>query len=553
MKSIFKTVLSIKDEPSMWKKFNFTALMKETYSLRRICSENEDIVAFVEGDKICVMMADWKLKTNELADECPFMSSPPLYFTESSHRLSPVFRLYTICEALRQRPDLKNTEISGIFLTTSHIINEDEMWYIWDGLNIIVRSVKEMKYSVSIKHKSQLWTSISAYLRELDLENFIDLQRYSKTLDKIKETDIAPKGENRSESAASATPQATPNPQKAKAKTKRKDVRLEDIIDKDDPVFHMLGPDGSSCFSSANLPPMQVYSPMDNATDRLNEMIGLGDIKEHISALRNLVLYKKKLRNYPEITPPEISLHSIFKGSPGTGKTSVALLYASVLKEAGILSKGYLLLANGRNSFMGKWVGTEEKNVRMALAAAKGNVLMIDEAYTLASPNEMDYVRNVLPLMLQLLADEEYRDIAVVMCGYDHEMEFMLNSNPGLRSRFPNVFHFKDYSKEELYDIAIKRITQNGYKISDEASEKISKVLEQMYQNRDISKWANAREVSNLFDKILVAHANRCISSDIEGEMLITITEEDIPDMSKAGSSRGACKKIGFSQTKGRG
>ena len=218
MKSIFKTVLSIKDESSMWKKFNFTALMKETYSLRRICSENEDIVAFVEGDKICVMMADWKLKTNELADECPFMSSPPLYFTESSHRLSPVFRLYTICEALRQHPDLKNAEISGIFLTTSHIINEDEMEYIWDGLNIIVRSVKEMKYSVSIKHKSQLWTSISVYLRELDLENFIDLQRYSKTLDKMKETDIAPKGENRSESATSATPQTTPNPQKVKTK-----------------------------------------------------------------------------------------------------------------------------------------------------------------------------------------------------------------------------------------------------------------------------------------------------------------------------------------------
>jgi SpoVK/Ycf46/Vps4 family AAA+-type ATPase len=273
-------------------------------------------------------------------------------------------------------------------------------------------------------------------------------------------------------------------------------------------------------------------------------MIGLQEIKEHITRVKNFVLFKKKVKDIPDIECPDISLHAMFVGPPGSGKTSVGLLYASILKEAGILSKGNLLLANGRNAFMGKYVGSEEKNVRMALAAAKGNVLLVDEAYTLVNANEMDYARNVLPMMLQLLSDEEYRDIAVILCGYDAEMDFLLSSNPGLRSRFPNIFHFEDYSLDELQKIAVKKIQQSGYILTDEANRKISQVLQEMYESRVKTQWANGREASNLFDRILVAHANRCISSGAEGDMLITITVEDIPEAEKKPVKKS--RKIGF-------
>ena len=525
MKDIIKAVLSVSDESSMWQKFNFTVQMRETYSLKKVCLDTEDIFALVEDNEVCVLMADSALQNTEMADESLSAGSYPLYFNKDGNRTSPVFRLYAVCEALRQHPGLKNASISGVLLTTSVICNAAEMAHIWDGLDISVRCVKQMKYSLSLKNRPLIWEKMPAYLGKKPLEKFVDLKKYEIVLDDI----------------------VVPKPEKVrKPRCRHEEIRLEDIIDKTDPIFHTLGGDGGSSFSSANLPPMQVFPPMEDATALLEDMVGLDEIKEHISILRNFVLFRNKLRAFPDTVTPEISLHSVFKGSPGTGKTSVARLYASVLKEAGIISKGNLLLANGRNSFTGKWAGTEEKNVRMALAAAKGNVLMIDEAYTLATPNPTDQVRNVLPMMLQILADEEYRDIAVILCGYDHEMEELLNVNPGLRSRFPNVFNFKDYSVAELYEMMLNRIDQNGYRISDNAASKISEVLESMYKNRNPEQWANGREVTNLFDKILVTHANRCISCGVDGDKLITITSDDIPAYVNPGNPARKVRQIGF-------
>lgn len=513
LKSI-KNALAIKDESSMWDSFNTVFINSQTYALKETGSMKDDIYACVNYDDVCVIMMDSSANATELADEEAFGNEYPQYFTESSHRVSPVFRLWAVCEALKQHPGLRKAKISGVLFTTSHIINEEEMEDIWRAMNITVRCVKKMRYAVFLSPNKELWENVSAYLREKPLEEFVDLSKYNEMIDNIQVTEDI----------------QIPDKKKKMEMDKRKELRLEDIIDKNDPVFHTLGADGNSSFISANLPPIQVLAPMENATSALEQMVGLDDIKDYITKLKSLVLFKKKLGHIPGVQCPKVSLHSIFKGAPGTGKTTVALLYASVLKEAGIISKGNLLLANGRNAFMGKWVGTEEKNVRMALAAARGNVLLIDEAYTLVSPNEMDYARNVLPLMLQLLADEENRDVAVVLCGYDSEMEYLIQSNPGIRSRFPNIFKFKDYSIEELHKITVDKIKRSGYMLTDEAAQKITDVLKKMYQNKVEGQWANGREAGNLFDKVMIAHADRCISSGAEGEMLITITADDIPD-----------------------
>lgn len=514
MLETIKKALSIKEESAMWDSFNAVFIKAQTYALKTTGSMADEIYACVHYDDICVIMMDTAAKSSELADEEPFGNKFPMYFTENSHRVSPVFRLHAVCEALRQHTGLNKSNISGVLLTTSQIINEEDMQEIWSAMNITVRCVRKMQYAVFLSPNKELWDNVSACLGEKPIEDFVDLSKYNEMIDNVQLTEGI---------------QRPVKMQKAET-NKRKELRLEDIIDKDDPVFHTLGSDGNTSFISANLPPIQVLAPMENATSTLEQMVGLDDIKDYITKLKSLVLFKKKLGHISGVKCPEVSLHSIFKGSPGTGKTSVALLYASVLKEAGIISKGNLLLANGRNAFMGKWVGTEEKNVRMALAAARGNVLLIDEAYTLVSPNEMDYARNVLPLMLQLLADEENRDIAVVLCGYDSEMEYLIQSNPGIRSRFPNIFKFKDYSMEELHKMAVEKIVRSGYMLTDDAALKIADVLQKMYQNKVEGQWANGREVGNLFDKVVIAHADRCISSGAEGEMLVTITAEDIPD-----------------------
>lgn len=528
MLKLIENALLIKDESAMWESLNDVLAEVQTYALREAESMTDEIYALVNYDDICVVMMDTGAKSPELADEVPFSNESPLYFSESSHRVSPVFRLYSVCDALRQHPGLCCSNISGVLLTTSNIINEEDMQDIWKSMNITVRCVKKMQHKVSISPDRALWRSVSTYLREKIVEDSVDLNEYRDMIEDIALAEEFP----------------IPTYEKNADSHKRKELRLDDIIDHDDPVFHTLGADGTTSFISANLPPLQVLPPMEDATSALEKMVGLDEIKEHITKLKNFVQFKAKLRNVPGVRCPEVSLHSIFKGSPGSGKTTVAQLYASVLKEAGIISKGNLLLANGRNAFMGRWVGTEEKNVRMALAAARGNVLLIDEAYTLVSPNEMDYARNVLPLMLQLLADEEYRDIAVVLCGYDSEMEYLIQSNPGIRSRFPNIFQFKDYSMEELHEMAVRKIEQSGYKLTEDAAAKIADVLKKMYQNKVEGQWANGREVGNLFDKIMIAHANRCVSSGVEEEMLITITADDIPDFKAQATHKQ--HRIGF-------
>lgn len=510
----------------MWECFNSVFSDAETHSLKNIGSETESFYVCVDNNDICVVMMDNATHDYELADEEAFYGNLPLYFTENSHRTSPVFRLYAFCEALREHPIFCKTSVYGLLITTSNILNEDRMTDIWNHLNITVRCVKEMRSTAIIDKTSELWESIAKYLTEKNLEDFVDISKYSKHLENKPEAEECSKQEEKTATAAPV----------------RKLLRLEDIIDQSDPVFHTLNPDGSSSFVSANLPHIQVLPPIENATATLEQMIGLEGIKEHISKLRNLVLFKKKIESFPGIKCPDTSLHAIFSGAPGTGKTTVAQLYASLLKEAGILSKGNLLMANGRDAFMAKWVGSEEKNVRMALAAAKGNVLLIDEAYTLVRPNESDYARNILPLMLQLLANEEYRDIAVILCGYDSEMDYLLQSNAGLKSRFPNTFLFEGYSIEQLHTMAVNKIRHNGYILLKEASDKIKTLLQDMYDTRK-DEWANGREVTNLYDRIIIKHADRAISSGLEGNMLITITAEDIPDLDKASQKT---RKIGF-------
>lgn len=519
--------LLVKDEKEMWKMFNSVMGMADVHYLKGVGQSEEDFYVCVDGDDVCILMMDSVTREAAIADEEAFSNQYPLYFSESSHRVSPVFRLWALCEGVRKHEAFREASVSGILFTSTNILNLEDVKEEWDRMDISVRPVRTWGYDRSLRNADDDWKGLTTYLTGKKIERFVNLGSYNDMRKNWSDVQVKEK-------------KMEPVP----SETKPKELRLEDIVDRKDPIFHTLGADGNSEFVSANLPPMRVFAPTNDASARLDEMVGLDEIKTHLAKLKNLVAYRKMLKGFKGIYCPEVSLHSVFKGSPGTGKTSVGLLYASLLKEAGILSRGYLLLANGRDSFMGRWVGSEEKNVRMALAAAKGNVLMIDEAYTLVSPNEMDYSRNVLPLMLQLLADEEYRDVAVILCGYTSEMECLLQSNPGLRARFPHLFLFPDYSVEQLKSMAVTRIQKSGYTLSKDAEVKLEDVLQQMYRNRVEPQWANGREVTNLFDRIMISHADRCVCSSVEGEMLLLITPEDIPDCTD--HRQDHTKRIGF-------
>ena len=154
----------------------------------------------------------------------------------------------------------------------------------------------------------------------------------------------------------------------------------------------------------------------------------------------------------PTVKQHKVSLHSLFLGRPGTGKTTICKIYGSLLRQAGALSKGHVIICD-RSTFIGTLWGDEERSTRQVIDMAKGGVLMIDEAYLLNSSNPHDPGKMVIPLLMNILADESQRDIAVVLCGYKGPMQKLIDLNPGLQSRFPNKFEFPDFTIDELLEI----------------------------------------------------------------------------------------------------
>jgi len=288
---------------------------------------------------------------------------------------------------------------------------------------------------------------------------------------------------------------------------------------------------------------IEILDPIDNPREELDKLIGCGDIKRRMDELVALTTYNKTMQElFPNSKQHEVSLHSVFLGRPGTGKTTVCKIFGSLLHQAGALSKGHVVLCD-RGTFIGTLWGDEERSVRQVLEKAKGGVLMIDEAYLLNSRNDNDPGKLVLQLLMNILADESQRDIAVVLCGYKDQMQKLLETNPGLQSRFPNKFEFQDFSVDELLEITQTRIRDYEYSFTEQAWEKYRGMLNQAYLVRDPQTWGNARFVANQLERIYMQHATRCVMQKPEDKQeWRQLTAEDIVPIEVARPKA----KIGF-------
>ena len=154
---------------------------------------------------------------------------------------------------------------------------------------------------------------------------------------------------------------------------------------------------------------------------------------------------------------------------------------------------------------------------------------MIDKTYSLNSKNDHDPGKLVVQLLMEVLADEKQRDIAVVLCGYKEPMTRLLDTNPGLHSRFPNRFEFNDFTVDELVEISLRRIDEYKYHFTRQALQKYRNVLTEAYRVRDPQSWGNARFVANQLERIYIQHAHRCTKErHISGKRLLTLTPSDI-------------------------
>ena len=265
----------------------------------------------------------------------------------------------------------------------------------------------------------------------------------------------------------------------------------------------------------------------DTLMAELEDLVGLEEVKKDVKNLMNLVKVRK-LRQQYELPVPPMSLHMVFVGNPGTGKTTVARLVSGLYAAIGVLSKGQLVEVD-RSGLVAGYVGQTALKTQEAIKSALGGVLFIDEAYSLASGGENDFGRESIETILKAMEDHR-DDLIVIVAGYTVPMEKFIHSNPGLESRFNKYFFFPDYNGEQLMEMFRIRCRKNGYTMSEETEKAATAYFTQLYEERN-ENFGNGRDVRNVFEDMVVRQANRVAAmEEPTKEDLMAVLPEDLED-----------------------
>jgi len=268
---------------------------------------------------------------------------------------------------------------------------------------------------------------------------------------------------------------------------------------------------------------------LEDIMGELDELIGLDKVKQLVKEIQAFVSIQKKRQEENLLVEPQV-LHMIFKGNPGTGKTTVARLLGKMFKAMKILQKGHTIEAE-RADLVGEYIGHTAQKTRDQIKRALGGILFIDEAYSLARGGEKDFGKEAIDTLVKAMEDHK-DNLIVILAGYKDEMEWFLQTNPGLRSRFPIRMEFNDYTTEELMKIARMMVEKRQYRFSTEAISKFEKILFNSKDGIHYDKMGNARMVRNMIEKAIRRQAVRLINQKkISREDLLYIKPEDVSEV----------------------
>ncbi len=266
-----------------------------------------------------------------------------------------------------------------------------------------------------------------------------------------------------------------------------------------------------------------------SAYDRLQALIGLDSVKEAVGKMIHLHQINAKREAALGKKASTVSMHMVFTGNPGTGKTTVARIIGELYHEMGLLSKGQVKEVK-RADLVAENIGSTEANTKRAIEEALGGILFIDEAYTL-SPEDpgRDFGPKAIDTILTAM-EENRGNLVVIVAGYEKEMQRFIDSNPGLKSRFKNFIHFEDYSAPQLQQIFRYTVESDGYHLDEAADSILAQYFDRLYRTRGIN-FGNGREVRNFFESVLAWNADRLAGMDTDRltrEELMSLTESDI-------------------------
>lgn len=496
---------------------NLTPMLegKDTY----ILGTDEQIVAILIDTE-----RPWD--SDSLADEEMFNDEPPLWFEADCHRVSPVYRLMQFTHALRQLCRLlgkMQPTIHTVLITQTYVINFDDikpvheflgatLFHHLSNLNNFAFTTGSGKDTPAAKLMANYWKYSHLLSWEPD-KNFDRMaDEYVREIEPSVRNDNDGKKEEQTRSEANA-------------ETESDFFLFEDELDFLEPSIDL--PEMGALRAELIAP-----IPRSKARKQLERLVGCQQLKKFVSDMCSFAEYNRRLTFADNsASPVPLCLNSIFMGNPGTAKSTVARMMGSLLRGK-VLSKGHVIMAS-RSTFVGQNWGMEEERVDRLLEMSKGGVLVIDEAYMLmGTGHKDDPAKLVLPLMLSKLADERENDRMVILCGYTKPMKQLIDTNPGLTSRFPsaNRFEFQDLNVDGLTEVFYRRLQDLGnYRLTRCAREQVKSIITHAYQDRDKTTFGNGRYVVNLLNSIIREHSRRIVASNIrERDKLLLLTAADV-------------------------
>lgn len=259
----------------------------------------------------------------------------------------------------------------------------------------------------------------------------------------------------------------------------------------------------------------------------LDNLVGLEDVKQTVRQIFAF-LYMQERRRQSHMKTDPVVLHMVFKGNPGTGKTTVARLLARLFYECGLLTKGHLVEVE-RADLVGEYIGHTAQKTRELIQKAQGGVLFIDEAYSLARGGEKDFGREAIDCLVKGMEDHRNQFVAII-AGYEAEMEWFLGANPGLPSRFPIHMMFPDYEPAALLAIARQMASARQYRWSPEAEFKLKRRIQDLLTGPFAEpNFSNARWVRNALEDAIRRHALRLFDDETPTRaQMMTLEAQDL-------------------------